>query len=170
MARSGLFLFKHIWSCLPLFARNNILKIGSDFSNILYDISYGFMWIRNQSPIPREDKTVGVWESIEEKTAQWQGRQQMWYTWAKYEMHTKFLLETWKQKLLGRPNHKWENIKIDLKAAGCDAMDYTLNSGHSEVSISCEYSNKPSGSTKVGYSFTSLATTELLTEYSAICS
>jgi hypothetical protein len=72
-----------------------------------------------------------------------------------------------KKRLVGRPKHKWENIKIDHKETVCDAMNYTLNSGHSEVAVSCEYSNKLSGSTKVGYSFTSLATTELLTENSA---
>lgn len=60
-------------------------------------------------------------------------------------MHTQFLLETWKKRLVGRPKHEWENIKIDLKEAECAAMDYTLNSGHSEVAVSCEYSNKPSG-------------------------
>lgn len=85
-------------------------------------------------------------------------------------MHTKFLLETWKKKrLVGRPKNEWENIKIDLKEAECTAMDHTLNSRHSEVAVSCEYSNKHSGSTKVGYSLTSLTTTELFTESSAPC-
>lgn len=44
-----------------------------------------------------------------------------------------------KKTLVGRPKHEWENLKIDLKEAECTDMDYTLNSGHSEVAVSCEY-------------------------------
>jgi hypothetical protein len=29
-----------------------------------------------------------------------------------------------KKRFVGRPKHNWENIKIDLKGTGCDAMNY----------------------------------------------
>ena len=40
-------------------------------------------------------------------------------------MHTVLVGKSEGKRLLGRPRHRWEdNIKIDLREAGCDAGDW----------------------------------------------
>jgi hypothetical protein len=32
--------------------------------------------------------------------------------------------ETWGKRPLGRPRHRWEDIKMDLQEVGCGCMDW----------------------------------------------
>jgi hypothetical protein len=51
---------------------------------------------------------------------------------------------------LGRPRHRWDNIKMDLKEIGLKDVDWILDLGLRPVAGFCEHSNEPSGSTKGG--------------------
>jgi hypothetical protein len=39
-------------------------------------------------------------------------------------MHTIFWLENLKGRQLGRPRHKWEDIRMDLRETGWEGVDW----------------------------------------------
>jgi hypothetical protein len=54
----------------------------------------------------------------------------MWHAWERGETCTGFWWESLKEKLLGRPRHRWENvIKTDLREIGSGCGVDTPGSG-----------------------------------------